>query len=207
LALRGTLRMMRATMLFLLFAALLACSGDKQAPGYQKLSKEPISVRGWIEDVEANSSNTMFRTAETESARRAALFQAANLWVDNAPYVSGAIAENGAFILLDVPPGNVTITFSAPGAPSSQVQLQGVPGNADVIIGGLLLKSTGASIPNPKLMKIRIAGHVVRETPTKQTAKVNGIDVPVVQVPINSLQDRHDYLTPPSPVVPLATVK
>ncbi len=194
-------------MLILLCAVLLACGGDKQPPGFQKLSKEPVSVRGWIDDVEANSSNTRFRTAETEAARRAALFQAANLWVENAPYVSGAIAPNGAFVLLDVPPGDATVTLSAPGAPSCQVTLQGIPGNADVMIGGLVLRLKGASITDPKFLKIRVAGHVDRETPTKQTAKIAGIVVPVVQVPINSLQDRHDYPTPPGRVTPLAIVK
>ena len=187
---------------------LVACGGEKPPAGYQKLSKEPISVRGWIADVEANSANTRFRTAETEAARRAELFQAANVWVDNAPYVSGAIAENGAFVLLDVPPGNVTVTFSAPGAPSALIPMEGVPGNADVMVGGLLLTSRGAVLTDPKLAKVRISGPVTKETPTKQTVKISGIVVPVVQVPINALQDRHDYPRPTTPApAPLPTVK
>jgi hypothetical protein len=205
---RGTLFVMRSTILILLSAALIACSGEKQPPGYQKLSKEPISVRGWIADVEANSANTRFRTAETEAARRAELFQAANVWVDNAPYVSGAIAENGAFVLLDLPPGNVTITFSAPGAPSALIPLEGIPGNADLMVGGLLLTSRGAVLTDPKLLQVRIAGPVSKPTPTNQIVKVAGISVRVVQVPINSLQNRHDYPTPPPEKgAPLAIVR
>ena len=193
----------------LLIAALflVACGGEPKPAGYQALSKEPISVRGWIADIDTNAPASSFRTVETEGARLAAAFQAANVWIDNAPYASGGIAENGAFIVLDVPPGNVRITFSAPGAPEAILPMENVPPNADVIIGRLVLKWNGTVTADPARMKVRIPGSVVRETPTKQTARVAGIVVPVVQVPINSLQDRHDYPTPPAGLKPLATVR
>src|SRR5512142_394952 len=144
----------------LLLAALLlaACGNESRPAGYQALSKEPISVRGWIADIDTNSPSTTFRTVETEAARRAAAFQAANVWIDNAPYVSGGIAENGAFVLLDVPPGNVRIAFSAPGVNQAILPLENMPPNADVVIGGLVLKSDGTTSVDPAQLKVRIAG-------------------------------------------------
>ncbi len=193
----------------LLIAALflVACGGEPRPAGYQALSKEPISVRGWIADIDTGAPASSFRTVETEAARRAAAFQAANVWIDNAPYVSGGIAENGAFILLDVPPGNVRIAFSAPGVPEAILPIENAPPNSDIIIGGLILKSDGTVTIDPKQTKVRIPGSVVRETATAQKAKVAGMIIPVVQVPINSLQDRHDWPNPPATLQPLATVK
>ncbi len=198
---------MRSRTLLIVALFLAACGAEPRPAGYQALSKEPISVRGWIADIDTSSPGTTFRTVETEAARRAAAFQAANVWIDNAPYVSGGIGENGAFILLDVPPGSVRIAFSLPGIPEAILPLENVPPNADVLIGGLMLKSDGTVTADPKQTKIRIPGSVVREMPTPQKAKVAGIVVPVVQVPINSLQDRHDFPNPPSTLQPLATVK
>src|SRR5439155_7700931 len=93
----------------ILLLALACAAPDPNTP---RVSKEPISVRGWIADV-AGSPHAPFQTPETEAVRKLQLFQSASVWVDNAPYVSGGVAENGSFILLDVPPGNITITFNA----------------------------------------------------------------------------------------------
>jgi hypothetical protein len=193
----------------LLMLALLitACRAEQRPAGYQALAKEPISVRGWIADIETNAPGTRFRTVETEAARRQAAFQAANVWIDNAPYVSGGIAETGAFVLLDVPPGKVRIAFSAPGVPEAVLPLENVPPNADVVIGGLVLNANGTVTADPAQLKIRIPGSVKHETPTSQKATLAGFVVPVVEVPINSLQDRHDYPNPPALMQPLAKVK
>jgi hypothetical protein len=193
--------------LLILALLLAACGAEPRPSGYQALAKEPISVRGWIADIDTNSTSTRFQTVETEAARLQAAFQAANVWIDNAPYVSGGIAETGAFVLLDVPPGNVRIAFSAPGVPEAVLPLENVPPNADVVIGGVVLKPNGTVTADPTQMKIRIPGNVRRETPTPQKAKLAGFVVPVVQVPINSLQDRHDYPNPPALLQPLAKVK
>src|ERR1043165_5328907 len=109
---------------------LAGCGGEK--PNTPQVSKDPISVRGWLLDVEGSASP--IRTAETEAARKAHLFQATYVEVVNAPYVSGGIAENGSFLLLDVPPGKVTIVFSAPGAQSAKLEIDNVPGNADIFL-------------------------------------------------------------------------
>lgn len=188
-----------------LLLALLVLACGKESPQRSTLtalSKEPISVRGWIADVEPKSASDLYRTTETEAARKAAAFQATNMWIDNAPYVSGGVAENGAFVLLDVPPGNVTISFSTPSTPLARVVLTNIPGNADVLIPGLILKRDGSvAVEDPKGVKVRTAAKV---PPVKAT--VAGVAVDVTQVPVNSMIDRHDYPIPPS-TAPVATVR
>jgi hypothetical protein len=183
----------------------LACNCSE--PNGPRVSKEPISVRGWIVDV-AGSSHASFQTPETEAVRRTQLFQSIGVWVDNAPYVSGGIAENGAFILLDVPPGNTTITFTAPGAPGARLVLRNIPGNADVLIPAMLLKAGSVELLDPKNVKVRLAVRTDRSAAAGMTANVAGLAVPVMNTPIGAMTDRHDYPNPPGASMrPLATVK
>ncbi len=187
----------------LLALIVLSCGKEStQRSTFAALSKEPTSVRGWIADVETRSSADVYRTTETEAARRAATFQNTNVWIDNAPYVSGGVAENGAFVLLDVPPGDVIISFSTPTIPVAHLALTHIPGNADVLVPGLVLKLDGSvAVEDPKALKVRVP---VKLPPMKTT--VAGVPVELTQVPINAMMDRHDYLTPPSSA-PVATVK
>lgn len=186
--------------------AIVTGCGSPHDPKAPSLSREPISVRGWISDVDTGSSDR-FRTVETESARKTQLFQAANLWVDGAPYVSGGIAESGAFILLDVPPGNVTVTFSAPGAPASKLVLQNVPGNADVFVPSLVLKAAGVELLEPGAVKIRLAAKIAAPRPTGRSAIVAGHAVAITETPIVQMNDRLNYPNPPNEAAPLATVR
>jgi len=139
------------------------------------VAKEPISVRGWITDVDGGENAATFHTVETESERKRMLFQQTNVWVENAPYVSGGIAETGAFLLLDVPPGNVTITFTAPGAPAAHLVLAGVPGNADVFVPAILLKKGSVSLLDPNSAKVRMAAHIDKPAQSGQFATVAGV--------------------------------
>ena len=178
-------------------AALVSCGGESKDGG-ARLSRQPVSVRGWIADVEGSSATNTFRTVETEAARRIQLFQNTSVWVENAPYVSGGVGETGTFIVLDVPPGNVTISFNAPGAETAKLVLQNVPGNADILIPGLILKKDGASVEDPKGIRVRIASKIAKATPTKLTAIVAGQPIPVVEVPLDAMGDRRDYPEPPA---------
>jgi hypothetical protein len=186
---------------------LLAACGEKRdaAPAP---SREPISVRGWIAEVEQPESN-VFRTVETESARRTATFQGTTLWIDHVDYVSGGIAETGSFILLDVPPGNVAITFSAPpSVPQAKLTLENIPGNADVFVPGMILKKDGTvTVADPKAIQVRLAAQIDKPRPTKLVAKVAGNPVTVMEVPINAMVDRRDYPAAPSTGAPLAKVR
>src|SRR5207253_6240693 len=190
-----------AVVLMILFAA---CGGSE--PNTPRVSKEPISVRGWIVDVEG-SPHASVQTVETDSVRRLELFQSTTVWVDNAPYVSGGVGPNGSFLLLDVPPGDVTITFTAPGAPAAKLKLQKIPGNADVFVPAILLKKDSVALLDPKSLKVRVAMKIDRPAPNGVTTVVAGFPVPVMNTPIAQMNDRHDYPNPPNAPTPLATVR
>ena len=188
-------------------AALSACGGGNPGSSFKNLSTDPISVRGWIVDVEQPANGT-YKTVETESARRTAIFQGTNIWVENAPYVSGGVAENGSFLLLDVPPGNVTVTFTPPNAPAAHLVLQNIPGNADVFVPALLLKPNGIDTLQPDQIRVRMGTKIAKAQPTGKNAMVAGRTVPIMAVPIGELVDRRDYPTPPGGnSAPLATVR
>jgi len=189
------------------FAGLLviAACGPSEPAG-PPLSKEPISVRGWIVDVEGGA-NAPFQTVETEAFRKTQLFQTMNVWVDNAPYVSGGVAETGAFLLLDVPPGNVTIVFSAPGAPAAKLVLQNIPGNGDVFVPAILLRRDSVALLDPKSVKVRIAATVDHAKPTGAMASVAGVPVPIMTTPMREMSDRHDYPVRPAAARPLGVVR
>ena len=189
------------------FAALLviATCGPPESPG-PALSKEPISVRGWIVDVEG-AANAPYQTVETEAFRKSQMFQTMNIWVDNAPYVSGGVAETGAFLLLDVPPGNITVVFSTAGAPTARLVLQNVPGNADVLVPAILLRRDSVALLDPKSVKVRVAATVDHATPTGAMARVGGVAVPIMTTPIREMSDRHDYPVRPAAARPLGIVR
>ena len=191
-------------LLALSLLALLACSGGEPKPAAQKISKNPISVRGWIADVEgANRGET--QTAETEGARLIQQFQATTVWVEGVDYVSGGVAETGAFLLLDVPPGNVTISFNAPGAEDAKLVLQNIPGNADVLVPALLLKRGGSTLLQPGGVTVRVPARIDQPKATGKQAMVAGVPVPIVDTPIAAFSDRRDY--PERGLQPLATVR
>ena len=191
---------------FVLFLALLplACGGETNKP---RVAKEPISVRGWITDVDGGENAAAFHTIETESARKANLFHETNVWVENAPYVSGGVAETGAFLLLDVPPGNVTITFTAPNASAAHLVLGDVPGNADIFVPSMLLKKGAIVLLDPKSVKVRMAAQIAKETPSGKFVTIAGQRFPVINTPIAQMADRHDYPMAPATYQPLAKVK
>jgi hypothetical protein len=176
---------------------ILAACGPERTTNSVGVSKEPISVRGWIADVDNGAPPSSFRTVETEAARRIQLFQQTNVWVDNAPYVSGGVAETGAFLLLDVPPGNLTVEFSAPGAPNANLVMQNVPGNADVFVPTLILKKGAVALGDPAGVRVRLAAHIDKPRPSGKFATIAGLRVPVMETPIAQMSDRHDYPTPP----------
>lgn len=193
---------MKRAAVALAILALAGCGPEAKVNSFG-VSKEPVSVRGWIADVESGGRGN---TPEMETARLTQIFQGTQIWVDNAQYVSGGVAENGAFILLDVPPGNVTVGIEAPGVGQTKVVLQNIPGNADVFIPGLILKKSGATVYQPENVKVRLPAQVKQMTPTGRVASVAGLRIPIMNAPIGTMVDRHDY-PQPGGFRPLATVR
>jgi hypothetical protein len=192
---------MRRLLVPLLLLAFVACGGSEV--GSFRPPSEPVSVRGWILDVKGAQRG---ETIEMEMARRGQLFLSSSVWVENGDYASGGIAENGAFVILDVPPGNPVVGFNAPGAETAKVVMQNVPPLADVFIPDLILENGGATVFDPKKIVVRLAGNVAKPTPTGKTATVAGYTVPVIEVPTNQMIDRRDYPDVPG-FRPVATVK
>jgi hypothetical protein len=141
-----------------------------------------------------------------EIARRTQLFLSSSVWVENTQFASGGIAENGAFVVLDVPPNNATLGFNAPGAETAKIVLEGVPGNADVLIPDVILQPNGATVWDPKQILIRVPADVDTARDSGKTAKVAGYTVRIIDTPYSELMNRREYPTPPG-FRPVATVK
>jgi hypothetical protein len=186
----------------LLFLAIAACKGG-EGVGAVRPPNDPVSVRGWILDVKGAQRA---ETIEMELARRSQLFLSSSVWVENGDYASGGIAENGAFVILDVPPNNPVLGFNAPGAESARVVMQDIPPFADVFLPDLILQNGGATVLDPKKIVVRLAGNVSKPTPTGKTAKVAGYTVPIVEVPTQQMIDRRDFPFVPG-FRPVATVR
>jgi hypothetical protein len=194
--------MKRTLAITLLFLA--ACGGGKKEDSVYELSRSPVSVRGWILDVKGAQRA---ETIEMEIARRTQLFGSSSVWVEKSQYASGGIADNGAFIVLDVPPLNATIGFNAPGAETAQITMKNVPGNADVFLPDVILENGGAKFLDPSKVVVRIpSSNVTKPTPTGKFAIIAGVNVPIVDAPLGQMNDRRDYPSPPG-FRPVATVK
>lgn len=157
------------------------------------MSREPVSVRGWILDVKGSRHEA---DLELEIARRTQLFQSAHLWIEDSQFASGGIGENGAFIILDVPPGKVIVGYNAPGAETARLVLEGIPGTADVFIPDLILEPGGATVLDPSKVRIRLPADVEKATPSGKTATVAGYKVPIINTPLADMKDRREYPNP-----------
>lgn len=182
---------------------LAACNRAEDGSSPFKMSRDPVSVRGWIYDVKGAKTE---QNPDMEIARRGQLFLSTSVWVEGTEFASGGIAENGAFVVLDVPPNNATLGFNAPGAETAKVVLENIPGTADVVIPDVVLENGGATVRDPSKIIVRIVGSVAKPTRTNRTAKVAGHTVPVMEVPITAMNDRRDY-PDPGGFRPVATVK
>lgn len=195
--------MLRKVATIALLLAVAGCGGGENDSTVYSLSRNPVSVRGWILDVKgAQHAEAM----EMEIARRTEIFAASSVWVEDTEYASGGISENGAFIILDVPPLNATIGFNAPGAENAKLVLEGVPGTADVFIPDVILEPNGATFLDPTKIQIRLPAEVDRARDTGKTAKVAGYTVRIIETPLAQMTDRREY-PDPGGFRPVAVVK
>jgi len=173
----------------------MACACGPSEPQGPVVSKEPISVRGWIVDVEHAVPPGTVQTVETEAARKAALWANTYVEVKDAPFVSGGVDEHGAFVLLDVPPDHSEITFTIPNVVTTKLVLDKIPGNADVVVPALLLAPSAPKLTQP--VQIRMAAQIDRPRVTAREGIVAGAKFKVVETPFAQMGDRRDY-----PVLP-----
>lgn len=187
----------------LLAAALAFGCGEESKDSPHAMSREPVSVRGWIDDV-AGSKHA--ESLDLEVARRQSMFQQTSVWVEKTQFASGGVSENGAFIVLDVPPGTSTIGFSAPGAENAKVVLENIPGNADVLIPAIVLRNGDAKVLDPSKIQVRIPGSDSTPHPTGAFSIIAGNKVPVIETPLAQLGNRREY-PHPAGFRPVAVVK
>lgn len=171
-------------LLTLLVPALLFC-GEPKPRG--ELPAGPVSVRGWVSKVEG-----VPHYGEDGN------FYDLNAYVEGIERVSGGVQENGAFIILGVPPGQSTIVFQAPGIEDAAIHFEGLPPRADVLLPGIILTPDGATISNSEAAKVRIPRGTEGETEEiESTTTANGVTLPTYMVPTRKLGDRLNYPEPP----------
>lgn len=179
--------------LILTFAAA-GCSAPKS--GGATSHGSPVSVRGWIADVEMPPSDLMKVTDPyLQIQRKYAMFRDTAISVEGVNYVSGGVAETGAFIMLDVPPGDSIINFQPPGLPDAQLKLRQIPGNGDVLLPGLIIKGTKVELFKPEAAMVRLPGSGTERKKLDIPAYVGDVRIDVWEVPLSEMTDRREYPT------------
>ncbi len=185
------------------FMLLFFCTfafGCGEEPKGPRLSREPVSVRGWVGELDAG--HDLFSTLEPNTAnamRKATLLGQATISVENSPFSSGGIGENGSFIILDVPPGNVTIVFQVPGIDESKLTLENLPGNSDVLLPALHVGKTTTALLHAKDAIVRVPSDEKKRRPLPNVnVKASGQPIPAFAVPMEELEDRREYPEPPN---------
>jgi hypothetical protein len=157
----------------------------------------PVSVRGWIADVELPPSDLMMVTDPyLQIQRKYAMFRETAIWVEGVEYVSGGVAETGAFIMLDVPPGDTTVTFQPPGLGQAQLTLRQIPPSGDVILPGLLIKGTEIVLFKPEEAMVRVPVSGTERRKLDIPAYVGNQRIDVWEIPMSEMTDRREYPTP-----------
>lgn len=190
-------------------AITLACADTPELQAERERRRNPVSVRGWIWDIDAPApgmSGTFSVTSPVaaEAERRRRLFADTNLAVENVTNASGALLENGSFIILDAPPRQLTVVFQTPVLGDHTIPMSNVPPNADVFLPGIVITSQGIRFAEPEKIHVWIPGQSGAPRPTGQMAQIGPHSVEVVEVPVADLVARRDYPTPEPPASELA---
>lgn len=180
--------------LFLVPLLLSACAAPEN-PG-QGPGKTPISVRGWIAYIQLPPQELM-KVSDPEQARRhmRQFMEDTNIYVVDMPFVSGSIAETGAFMMLDIPPGDVRIRFQPPGLPEAELLLRNLPGNADVLLPALKIENDQVTLMDPSKAVVRIPVDGGERRKVDSTVFAGSHEIEVWEVPFGDLVDRRDFPT------------
>jgi hypothetical protein len=179
-------------------AFLIVSACQRQEYATPKVSSTPASIRGWLVPAENSDQSLMYvtDTANTADARQVRVFEQTALSVEGAPFASGGIGGNGAFIILDVPHGDVVINFQPPDGMDAQLTLTGVPPNADILLPGLKYNGTQVEPIDPSRIVVRIPARIASKRPVAGNVIVGGHKVQVFETPLSELVDRRDFPNP-----------
>lgn len=198
----------------MIVAAALILSGCADTPelaAERERRRSPISIRGWIWDVEAPAPTvpgTLSVVGELgDQERKARIFQQTYISIDNVTYASGGLIDTGAFVILDAPPRNLTMLIQTPVFTDYRIPMQRIPPNADVYLPGIVLDAKGVHFAEPEKLRVRIPGE--KSGPTGETALIGGHEVPIETATISELVNRREYpeITPPESAQPSASAQ
>ncbi|HUP66240.1 MAG TPA: hypothetical protein VM557_13265 [Thermoanaerobaculia bacterium] len=194
---------MKRTIPFLLLILLPGCEGSTlERSDRGSMKKNPISIRGWIAGIDTGAPppGDVFAVTSTDlkiSPYQSQLFQETNLSIEGVVYASGGVSDNGSFVVLDSPPGDVVLNFQAPGISLVQLRMSGIPPSADVLIPAIQVHPDRIEILDPKSIAIRVPAPAGGERKRlDEKAIVGEHQVEVWQVPLRDMMDRRDWPVP-----------
>lgn len=187
----------------LLILLFVACDNDGETldkPGRGGFRKNPISVRGWISEIAIGPPPADVFSVTDSGSRvspyQARLFEETNMSIDDITYASGAVRDDGSFVILDAPPGDLVINFQAPGVSLVPIRLENIPGNADVFIPSMKLYPDRFELLEPDKILVRVPSRGSERKTTGQMAVVGGQAVEIWEVPLREMMDRRDFPVP-----------
>lgn len=166
--------------------------GSCEEPRSQ-IVNHPVSIRGWIADVERTippgvSPNVIIQGNTLED-----YIQQSNVYLKGGKLITGGLM-NGSFIMMDVPPGDATIVFQAPGIYQSPMTIHGIPPAADVVLSGVDITKHGTKLDDPSKALVRIAAKIDKMREIPSTTTINGVKIRTVEVPLVKMGDRMNYI-------------
>lgn len=182
------------TTLLLLACACGGGSGEGTGMRPKGMSNTPTSIRGWVDLIEPVGAAPI-TDPNLVAQRQAELIADTSVSVKGLDFASGGVNPSGAFIVLDVPPNRSVIEFNAPGA-QAELHLEGIPPYADVLVPYIALKNNKVVLLRPDRVQVRVPSSTNQRKRLSQFATVEGLKVPVWEVPITDLADRRDFPDP-----------
>jgi len=169
---------------------LLTSCGE---PRHSNVVNKPASIRGWINEIEKTLPPGVDPSVVMQGQTLEDYLRDANVYLKGTVKVTGGLM-NGAFVMLDIPSGDETIVFQAPGIDESAMTIKGIPPTADVVLSGVNVTKHGAKLADPSKAVIRIAAKVdeIREIPS--TTTIDGVKIRTVEVPLRLMGDRMNYI-------------
>ncbi|MGH9457161.1 MAG: hypothetical protein ACRD2J_05915 [Thermoanaerobaculia bacterium] len=177
-----------------------ACGEGLDDTGRGTFRKGPVSIRGWFSEVVVGEPPPDVFALTDTSARvspyQRRLFEETHVSIEGIAYASGGVADDGSFIILDAPPGEILVNMQAPGVPLVQMRLQKIPANADVFIPGIRLYPDRFELTNPEKILVRVPSREDQRRKAPGEALVGGHPVEIWEVPLREMMDRRDWPVP-----------